>query len=96
VLARVLGDAAAGVALTSVKGATGAFGAAGALAAVATCLALRDGVVPPLCNLRQPPADAPFRFAPGTAQPRPLRQALMFSMARGGCSIALLLRRPPA
>ncbi len=95
VLKRLFGEAAAGIALTSIKGAIGEFGAAGALTAVATCLALRAGIVPPLCNLRQPPPDAPFRFVPGTAQHRPLRQALMFSMARGGSSIALLLRRPP-
>ena len=96
VLGRVFGEAAVRVALTSIKGAIGEFGAAGALTAVATCLALRDGMVPPLCNLQRPAADAPFRFAAPTAERRPVQHALMLSMARGGSSIALLFRRPCA
>ena len=96
VLTRVFGEAAGHVALTSIKGAIGEFGAAGALTAVATCLALRDGIVPPLCNLRRPPADTPFRFAARTAERRELRRALMTSTARGGSCIALLFHRPTA
>ena len=94
VLVRVFGEAAPRVALTSIKGAIGEFGAAGALSAVATCLALRDATVPPLCNLRRAPANAPFCFAAPRAEPRPMQTGLMLSMARGGGSIALLLRRP--
>ncbi len=94
VLTHVFGEAAPQMALTSIKGAIGEFGAAGALAAVATCLALRDGVVPPLCNLRRPPAEAPFHFARPTAEHWEMEHALMMSMARGGNSIALLFRRP--
>ena len=96
VLTRVFGEAGAQIALTSIKGAIGEFGAAGALTAVAACLALHDGMVPPLSNLRRPPADAPFRFASRTAEARPLQQALMLSMARGGSGVGLLLRRPSA
>lgn len=96
VLARVFGEGAMRVALTSIKGAIGEFGAAGALSAVATCLALHQGAVPPLCNLQTPPADAPFRFAPRTAQPGPVQHALMFSLARGGSGNAVLFRRPRA
>jgi 3-oxoacyl-[acyl-carrier-protein] synthase II len=94
VLMRVFGEAAGGINLLSIKGAIGEFGAAGALTAVATCLGLRDGMVPPLCNLRRPPADAPFRFA-RAAEARDLSGALMTSTARGGSSIALLFYRPP-
>jgi 3-oxoacyl-[acyl-carrier-protein] synthase II len=94
VLGRLFGEAAAAVALTSIKGAIGEFGAAGALTAVAACLALRHGVVPPLCHLRQPPAGAPFHFARGEGLRRPLRRALLLAMARGGAVAALLLRRP--
>ncbi|HVO28224.1 MAG TPA: beta-ketoacyl-[acyl-carrier-protein] synthase family protein [Candidatus Margulisiibacteriota bacterium] len=93
VLARVFGEAAPRMALTSIKGAIGEFGAAGALSAVATCLALREAIVPPLCNLTRAPTDAPFRFAVPRAERRPLQTGLMLSMARGGGSIALLFRR---
>jgi 3-oxoacyl-[acyl-carrier-protein] synthase II len=82
------------VTLTSIKGAVGEFGAAGASTAVAACLALHEGVVPPLCHLRQPPAGVGLRFAARTAEPRPLRSVLQLSLARGGAAIALLLRQP--
>ena len=94
VLARVFGEAAARVGLTSIKGAICEFGAAGALSAVATCLALRHAIVPPLCNLRRPPAGAPFRFATPTAEHREMQRALMVSSARGGSCMALLFVRP--
>jgi 3-oxoacyl-[acyl-carrier-protein] synthase II len=94
VLLRVFGEAAPRVALTSIKGAIGEFGAAGALSTVATCLALRDATVPPLCNLRRAPTNAPFRFAAPRAEPQLMQTALTLSMARGGGSIALLFRRP--
>ena len=96
VLSRLFGEAASGVTLTSIKGAIGEFGAAGALTAVAACLALHHGAVPPLCSLRNAPADAPFRFAPRTAGAQRLTRALLFSVARGGAAAALLLRRPDA
>ena len=93
VLGAAFGDAAVGLPVTSIKGATGEFGAAGALTAAAACLALRHGVVPPLCHLRDP--------LPGTrcllsqrALTRPLRSALMLSLARGGAVAALPFRRP--
>jgi 3-oxoacyl-[acyl-carrier-protein] synthase II len=93
VLLRLFGEAAPRVALTSIKGAIGEFGAAGALSAATTCLALRDAIVPPLCNLRRAPTNAPFRFAAPRAEPRPMHTGLMLSMARGGGGIALLFRR---
>ena len=94
VLGRLFGEAASGVTLTSIKGAIGEFGAAGALTAATACLALHHGAVPPLCNLRSAPPGALFRFAPRTGAARRLNRALLFSMARGGAAVTLLLRRP--
>jgi 3-oxoacyl-[acyl-carrier-protein] synthase II len=94
ILARVFGEAAPTISLTSIKGAIGEFGAAGALTAVAACLALRHGMVPPLCHLQQPAVGPALRFAPRTALPRALGRALLLSIARGGAAMALLLRRP--
>lgn len=93
VVAETLGAAAAGVPLTSIKGACGEFGAAGALSAAAACLALRSGAVPPLCQLRESPPGAPFLF-PTVALHRDLRRILMLSFARGGGATAILFRRP--
>ncbi len=96
VLGRSFGELAATVALTSIKGAIGEFGAAGTLTAGAACLALHHGAIPPLCSLRTAPLDAAFQFVSGAAVPRRLRRVLIFSLARGGAAIALLLRGPSA
>ncbi len=77
--------------ISSIKGAIGEFGAAGALSMVAACLALHEGVVPPLCNLRHPDSGGPLRFAAPTAQAAPLERVLTLGVARGGAAIALLL-----
>jgi 3-oxoacyl-[acyl-carrier-protein] synthase II len=93
IMTALFGDRASAVTLTSIKGAVGEFGGAGALTAVAACLALHEGAVPPLCHLRRPPRDAGVRFASRVAEVRPLRSALLLSLARGGAAAALLLRR---
>lgn len=93
ILTQLFGEAASAVTLTSIKGAVGEFGAAGGLTAIAACLALHEGAVPPLCHLRRPPAVRGLRLAPPTAELRPLRSALLLSLARGGAATALLLRR---
>ncbi|HXQ23024.1 MAG TPA: beta-ketoacyl synthase N-terminal-like domain-containing protein [Candidatus Acidoferrales bacterium] len=93
ILTHLFGHASPAVPLTSIKGAIGEFGAAGALTAVAACLALHEGAVPPLCELRRPLVAENLRFAARTAEPHPLRSVLQLSLARGGAAIALLLRR---
>ena len=51
-LRKVLGDNADQASVTAVKGATGhLLGGAGSLAAIATILALRDRIAPPIVNL---------------------------------------------
>jgi 3-oxoacyl-[acyl-carrier-protein] synthase II len=90
-IARLFGEAAASVSVTSIKGAIGEFGAAGALTAAAAVLALRHGLVPPLCNLRQP-IGGKLQFAGKTAAPRALKQALQLSAARGGGMSAIVYR----
>ncbi len=88
-----LGDAAAGVVVTSTKSMTGhLLGAAGALESVATILALRDRVVPPTINLEDPEdvgldlADKLRDLAPGDAA------ALNNSFGFGGHNVAIAFR----
>lgn len=78
--------------LTSIKGAIGEFGGAGALSAAAACLALHTQTVPPLCNLRTPPAAGQLRFA-ARAEHCAIERALVCGLARGGAGVGLLLRR---
>jgi 3-oxoacyl-[acyl-carrier-protein] synthase II len=94
--AQLLGPRAAGMSLTSIKGAIGEFGAAGALTVAAACLALRAQSVPPLCNLQEPEPDTPFHFPTGRAVSRRIDRALVCGLARGGAGVALRLSGGPA
>ena len=89
--ADVLRPRAADASVTSIKGAIGEFGAAGALTVAATCLALREQAVPPLCHLQTPEPAAPFRFVARRAAPARLDRALVCGLARGGAGVALSL-----
>lgn len=91
-LARVFGEEAGRVWLTSIKGAVGEFGAAGALSAAAACLALHEQVVPPLCNL-QTPEPAVLRFAGRRGERQPLERVLLCTIARGGGGAAITFKR---
>ncbi len=79
--------------VSSIKGAIGEFGAAGALSMAAACLALHEGIVPPLCNLRHPDSNGRLRFAAPTAQAASIERVLSLGIARGGAATALLLER---
>ena len=68
--------------------------AAGAMTVAAACMALREQVVPPLCNLRVPDTRCPFRFAMGQAERAVVGRALVCGIARGGAGAAIVLRRP--
>jgi 3-oxoacyl-(acyl-carrier-protein) synthase len=90
---RLVDEHIGGVCVTSIKGAVGEFGAAGALSAAATCLALHEQTVPPLCHLREPEPNALLRFAASRSAAQPINRALLCGMARGGAGAALLLRK---
>jgi 3-oxoacyl-[acyl-carrier-protein] synthase II len=88
----VLGDAAARVAVSATKSTTGhLLGAAGAVEAVATVLALRERVAPPIANLDDPDDEAGLDLV--RVDPRPLRPggvALSNSFGFGGHIVALV------
>lgn len=91
-LAGLFGERAPAVRVTSIKGAVGEHGAAGALTIAAACCALREQVLPPVCNLETPEPGAPFAFAPRRGTPASLRRVLVCGLARGGAGVALSLR----
>lgn len=91
--ARLLGEKASRVAVSSIKGAIGEFGAAGALSAAALCLAVHEQVVPPLCHLRQPERPSSFRFAGRRGETQRIDHAILCGIARGGAGVLLSLVR---
>lgn len=89
-----LGPFADHVRCSSLKGGTGhLLGAAGSVELIATILALRDQVVPPTVNLREPDPDCDLNYTPLTAQTAPLDHALKLSLGFGGHLFAAVLKR---
>jgi 3-oxoacyl-[acyl-carrier-protein] synthase II len=91
---RLLGKAAAGMALSSTKSAIGhLLGAAGAVEAIFCLLAMRDGIVPPTINLDNPDVTTRLDLVPHTAQTRTVNVAMSNSFGFGGTNAALILSK---
>ena len=93
-VARLLGNAAAKVTMSSTKSATGhLLGAAGAVEAIFCTLAIRDQVAPPTINLENPSVETPIDLAPLKAVEREIDVVLSNSFGFGGTNASLVLRR---
>ena len=91
---RLVGDAAAGLTMSSTKSATGhLLGAAGAIEAIFSVLAIRDGVAPPTINLDNPSVETAIDLVPKVARRKEIRTVLSNSFGFGGTNASLVLRR---
>ena len=92
---RLLGDAAAGVTMSSTKSSIGhLLGAAGAVEAIFCVLAIRDQVAPPTINLDNPAVQPRLDLAANRAVRRKIDVALSNSFGFGGTNASLVLGRP--
>jgi len=83
------------LAISSIKSMCGqALAASGAMQVVASCLAIRDGIVPPTINysVRDPACD--LDYVPNVARPARVRNALIHAQSIGGSHAALILGAP--
>jgi 3-oxoacyl-[acyl-carrier-protein] synthase II len=90
-----LGDRAWSVPVSSIKSMCGqAMAASGAMQVVASCLAIRDNIVPPTINytLRDPACD--LDYVPNIARPVRIRTVLVHAQSIGGSHAALVLGAP--
>ena len=91
-VARLLGNHAANVTMSSTKSSVGhLLGAAGAVEAIFSVLAIRDQVAPPTLNLEDPAVDTPIDLAPLAPRERAIRVALSNSFGFGGTNASLIL-----
>jgi 3-oxoacyl-[acyl-carrier-protein] synthase II len=91
---RLLGNAAAGISMSSTKSAIGhLLGAAGAVEAIFSVLAIRDGIAPPTLNLDNPSVETPIDLVPHVAKKRTIDVALSNSFGFGGTNASLIFRR---
>jgi 3-oxoacyl-[acyl-carrier-protein] synthase II len=94
-LRRALGPEADRVSCSANKAQIGhLLGAAGAAELAITCLAIRDGFVPPTLNLDDPDPACDLDGTPHVGRSRPIRAALKLSLGFGGHLAACVLRRP--
>jgi 3-oxoacyl-[acyl-carrier-protein] synthase II len=91
---RALGAHADRVACSANKAQIGhLLGAAGAAELAITCLAIRDGFVPPTLNLDEPDPACDLDGTPGVGRARSIGAALKLSLGFGGHLAAAVLRR---
>jgi 3-oxoacyl-[acyl-carrier-protein] synthase II len=91
---RVMGNAAAGLTMSSTKSAIGhLLGAAGAVEAIFCLLAIRDNIAPPTLNLDNPSVETPIDLVPLKAKPKRIDIALSNSFGFGGTNASLVFRR---
>lgn len=93
-LKQVFGHHAYLVAVSSTKSVMGhCFGAAGALEAMMCVLALRDGVLPPTINYRNPDPECDLDYVPNEARRVEVDVALSNAMGLGGHNACVLVGR---
>ena len=91
----VFGEHAYRLAVSSTKSMMGhTFGAAGAIEAIMCVLALRDGVLPPTINYRQPDPECDLDYVPNEARKTQVDVALSNAMGLGGHNGCVLFARP--
>jgi 3-oxoacyl-[acyl-carrier-protein] synthase II len=91
---RLLGNAAAGISMSSTKSSIGhLLGAAGAVEAIFSVLAIRDGIAPPTLNLDNPSVETAIDLVPHVARKRKIDIALSNSFGFGGTNASLIFRR---
>ena len=92
-VARLLGDAAANVSISSTKSATGhLLGAAGAIEAIYAIKTFQTGDLPPTLNLNDPEDQvADFDLVPLKSRHRKVRNAMSNSFGFGGTNASLIM-----
>ncbi len=90
----VFGDQAYKFPISSTKSMTGhLLGAAGAIEAVFSTLAIRDQIIPPTINLKEPSEDCDLDFVAGEARSAKVDAVLSNSFGFGGTNGSLIFRR---
>jgi 3-oxoacyl-[acyl-carrier-protein] synthase II len=92
-IAKVFGDHAHTVKISSTKGMTGhLLGAAGGIEAIACIQAIRTGWIPPTINYTYPDPDCPLDYVPNKAIRHPVRTALSNNLGFGGHNASIAFR----
>ncbi|MEO5757475.1 MAG: beta-ketoacyl-[acyl-carrier-protein] synthase family protein [Mesorhizobium sp.] len=90
---RVFGDHAYKLSVSSTKSMHAhCLGASGALEMIACVMAIREGLVPPTANFREPDPDCDLDITPNVARERKVRAAISNGFAFGGTNAVLAFK----
>jgi 3-oxoacyl-[acyl-carrier-protein] synthase II len=93
-LKRAFGEAAAGLAISSIKSMTGhTLGAAGALSAIAAIQAMQTGMIPPTINLHHPDPACDLDYVPNQPRPAQVKVAMVNGFGFGGQNASIIFER---
>ena len=91
---RVFGSVETAPPLSSIKPVTGhSLGCAGALEIIASCLALRDNIMPPTINYSVPDPECDLDYVPNQARAKELSVIMSNTFGFGGNNAVLVLRK---
>ena len=91
---KVFGELAGQIPVSSSKSMIGhTLGAAGAIEAIITAMSLREGILPPTINYRNPDPDLDLDYVPNIPRIKDIRTAMSNSFGFGGHNAILVLKK---
>lgn len=90
----VFKDHAYKLSVSSTKSMTGhMLGAAGGMEFIITCLAVKNGIIPPTINYEEPDPQCDLDYVPNTAREKEIRYALSSSLGFGGHNGCVIVKK---
>ncbi len=89
----VFKENATNIPISSIKSMIGhTIGGAGAIEAVASCLCLKDGIIPPTTNLNKPDPECDLDYVPNESRKLPLKTVMSNSFGFGSNNAVLIFK----
>jgi 3-oxoacyl-[acyl-carrier-protein] synthase II len=88
-----LGEHAERISISAVKSMVGEFDASGGIRACATVLTIKEGVIPPTINYKEPDPECDLDYTTAGAAKKEVELALLNGSANGGAHVCILFQK---